>query len=201
MVEAYKTNFNGNITLSILESSTFLLDNRVYEPVLPLRLLLDKRYCYIFFMLFYYKSIWNQYFKCLIFYASHFRYAFLDCYRICYLLLQENPFSIFFPVDTYGPRTRQKRWWKRRILGSQVKVNYFLQTHCKIIGDKPKIKNLLHAHTDWCSLRITLYGRYYMTKRTRRIAANLAIYASFLVLKIISIDHFLFLIMIWSHSM
>ena len=46
------TNINGNITRWILESSTFLLDNRVYEPVLPLRLLLDKRYCYIFFILF-----------------------------------------------------------------------------------------------------------------------------------------------------
>ena len=28
-----------------------------------------------------------------------------------------------------------------------------------------------------------LYGRYYITKRTRQIAANLAIYAAFLVVK------------------
>ena len=112
-----KTNFNGNITLSILESSTFLLDNRVYEPVLPLRLLLDKRYCNIFFIIFFITKVFkinivhkiNLYFKCLIFYASHFRYAFLRCYWICYLLLQEKPFSIFFPVDTYGPRTGQKK--------------------------------------------------------------------------------------------
>ena len=40
-----------------------------------------------------------------------------------------------------------------------------------------------------------------MTKRTRRIAANLAIYAAFLVVKIISIDHFLLLTIISSHSM
>ena len=52
LIEPDKTQFNGNITLSILESSTFLLDNRVYEPVLPLRLLLDKRYYYIFFTIF-----------------------------------------------------------------------------------------------------------------------------------------------------
>ena len=37
---------------------------------------------------------------------------------------------------------------------------------------------------------IALFGRYYITKRTRQIAANLAIYAAFLVVKIISIGHF-----------
>ena len=39
-----------------------------------------------------------------------------------------------------------------------------------------------------------LFGLYYITKRTRRIAANLALYAAFLVVKIIHIDHFLFLL-------
>ena len=39
-----------------------------------------------------------------------------------------------------------------------------------------------------------------MTKRTRRIAANLAKYAAFLVVKIISIGHFLSPIIISSHS-
>ena len=47
---------------------------------------------------------------------------------------------------------------------------------------------------------ISLFGRYYITKRTRQIAANLALYAAFLVVKIIRIDHFLFLIIISSHS-
>ena len=46
-----------------------------------------------------------------------------------------------------------------------------------------------------------LFGRYYITKRTRRFAANLVMYAAFLVTKIISIDHFLFLIISSSHSM
>ena len=125
----FKTNFNGNITLSLLENSTFLLDNRVYEPVLPLRLLLDKRYCYIFFMLFVLCTKvfeinivhgWT-YISSVPFFMHHtlgLMYALLRCYRICYLLLQENPFSIFFPVDTYGPRTGQEKRWKWRILGS-----------------------------------------------------------------------------------
>ena len=45
-----------------------------------------------------------------------------------------------------------------------------------------------------------LFGRYYITKQTRQIAANLAIYAAFFLVKIISIDHFLFLTIISSHS-
>ena len=59
----------------------------------------------------------------------------------------------------------------------------------------------------WCTViqkqgpTISLFGRYYITKRTRQIAANLAINAAFLVVKIISIGHFLFLIIISSHSM
>ena len=51
------------------------------------------------------------------------------------------------------------------------------------------------------SYSIALYGRYYITKRTRQIAANLAIYAAFLVVKIISSDHFLLLTIISSHFM
>jgi hypothetical protein len=42
----------------------------------------------------------------------------------------------------------------------------------------------------------TLFGRYYTTKRTRRIAANLAIYTA----NCIRIDHFLCLIIISSNS-
>ena len=48
---------------------------------------------------------------------------------------------------------------------------------------------------------MALFGRYYIIKQTRQIAANLAIKAAFLVVKIISIDHFLFLIIISSYSM
>ena len=54
---------------------------------------------------------------------------------------------------------------------------------------------------DFISVGIALFGRYYINKQTRRIAANLAIYAAFLVVKIISIDHFLLLTIISSHSM
>ena len=50
-------------------------------------------------------------------------------------------------------------------------------------------------------LERSLFGRYYITKGTRQIAANLAIYAAFLVVKIISIDYFLLLTIISSHSM
>ena len=65
------------------------------------------------------------------------------------------------------------------------------------------------ANGDWWHIKtinatlvsITLFGRYYITKRTRQIAANLAIYAAFLVVKIISIGYFKFLIIISSHSM
>ena len=42
----------------------------------------------------------------------------------------------------------------------------------------------------------SLFGRYFTTKRTRQIAANLAIYA----VNYISIDHFLCLIIISNHS-
>ena len=48
---------------------------------------------------------------------------------------------------------------------------------------------------------VSLFGHYYITKQIRQIAANLAIYAAFLVVKIISIDHFLLLTIISSHSM
>ena len=37
---------------------------------------------------------------------------------------------------------------------------------------------------DFISVGIALFGRYYINKQTRRIAANLAIYAAFLVVKI-----------------
>ena len=47
---------------------------------------------------------------------------------------------------------------------------------------------------------MALYGRYYITKRTRQIAANLAIYSAFLVVKIVSIGHFWSPIIISSHS-
>ena len=50
-------------------------------------------------------------------------------------------------------------------------------------------------------LERSLFGRYYITKGTRQIAANLAIYAAFFVVKIISIDYFLLLTIISSHSM
>ena len=54
--------------------------------------------------------------------------------------------------------------------------------------------------TQWLASK-ALFGRHYITKRTRQIGANLAIYAAFLVVKIISIDHFLFLTIISSHSL
>ena len=58
-----------------------------------------------------------------------------------------------------------------------------------------------HFYETEFEIGAALFGCYYITKRTRQIAANLAIYAAFLVVKIIKIDHFLFLIIISSHSM
>ena len=47
---------------------------------------------------------------------------------------------------------------------------------------------------------LPLFGPYYTTKRTRQIAAYLAIYSAFLVVKIVSIGHFWSPIIISSHS-
>ena len=77
-------------------------------------------------------------------------------------------------------------------------ITRILGLHKLLLLKQTELKSLVLLP---CQLMKSLFGRYYITKRTRQIAAHLAIYAAFLVVKIISIDHFLLLTIISSHSM
>ena len=70
------------------------------------------------------------------------------------------------------------------------KTNPAISYHCAIFDP-----TTLFEQPQWLFF-YSLFGRYYTSKRTRRIAANLAIYAA----NCVSIDHFLCLIIISSHS-
>ena len=104
--------------------------------------------------------------------------------------------------------TLKKRWDVSPALLSQIHMR-IMNAVVVVLQTQQCETSQWRANLFWSSSLIflvhtrdyALFGRYYITKRTTQIAANLAIYAVFLVVKIISIDNFLLLTIISSHSM